>query len=297
MSTPTQHFPVVAITGKPDDPSIAETVQGLVDLLRSHQREVILDEQSTGQLGLQGLATMERQALGRAADLVISVGGDGTLLSTARSLIKHDIAILGVNRGRLGFLVDVSPARLAPELEAVLAGHYVRDDRTLLLAESINTDGVHSQAMALNDVVLHRWNTSRMIDFRTYVNGELLNDHRSDGLIISTPTGSTAYAMASGGPITHPGVDAMVLVPVCPHTLSNRPLVIPGNSVVEIELNEGNTRHIRVSCDSQDDLALTDNGRIRIRKFPQQAHLIHPASHGYFEILRAKLRWGDTNLR
>ncbi|ABI57247.1 NAD(+) kinase [Alkalilimnicola ehrlichii MLHE-1] len=297
MNNPTPHFPVVAITGKPDDPSVTETVGSLVALLQRHGREIILDKQSTGRLGLDGLPSVDRNELGTRADLVISVGGDGTLLNTARSLVQHDIAILGVNRGRLGFLVDVSPSRLEAELEAVLSGHFVRDDRTLLQAESVGSDGVHGSGLALNDVVLHRWNTSRMIDFRTYINGELLNNHRSDGLIISTPTGSTAYAMASGGPITHPGVDAMVLVPICPHTLSNRPLVIPGNSVVEIELNETGTEHLRVSCDSQDELRLAEGDRIRIRQHPQQAHLIHPPSHGYFEILRAKLRWGDTNLR
>jgi len=290
-----QRFHLIGILGKPDDPEVADTISRLVKHLERSGREVVLDRDVVEIPDGASLARLPRGELAERADLVIVVGGDGTLLNAARSLADSDVPILGVNRGRLGFLVDVSPANFS-EIDTVLAGEYIEDTRMLLNAEIRTESAVASRGAALNDVVLHKWNTARMIDFDIYVDGELLNSHRSDGLIICTPTGSTAYAMSGGGPIIHPDVDGIALVPICPHTLSIRPLVISAESTVEISVDPGAHEQIRVSCDGQEDLGMVNGGRIVISKRAHKIVLVHPPQYSYFEILRAKLRWGDTNL-
>ncbi|MBA1146410.1 NAD(+) kinase [Ectothiorhodospiraceae bacterium WFHF3C12] len=288
-----QRFHRIGILGKPDDPEVAETITRIADHLARSGRTVTLGSDVVEIAA--DLPRLPRGELAEQMDLIIVVGGDGTLLHAARSLAEHDVPILGVNRGRLGFLVDVSPGNLS-EIDAVLAGELIEDSRMLLDAEIQAEGEIVSRGTALNDVVLHKWNTARMIEFDIYVDGELLNSHRSDGLIISTPTGSTAYAMAGGGPIMHPDVNAIALVPICPHTLSIRPLVLSADSTVEITVSPDAFEHIRLSCDGQEDLGMVNGGRIVIRKRPHKVMLVHPPQYRYFEILRAKLRWGDTNL-
>lgn len=285
-------FHIIGLVGKPDDDAVHETLARLGEHLARSSHRVLVDEDSVPAHVLPGAERLPRARFAGTVDLVIAVGGDGTLLHTARLLATTDVPILGVNRGRLGFLVDVSPGCLH-EIDAVLEGDYIADDRMLLSAQIRCGEQVLSEGLALNDVVLHRWNTSRMIDFETWIDGQLCNRHRSDGLIVSTPTGSTAYAMAGGGPIVHPDVDAISLVPICPHTLSNRPLVIGADSTVEIVVQELAEEHIRVSCDSQKDLGVVHGARIVIQRHPRKVHLVHPPGYQYFDILRAKLRWGD----
>lgn len=286
-----QPFQRIGITGKPNDEAVLETIGRLAQHLRGHGRAVVLDAATVPALD-DGFERVGRDTLAHDIDLLIAVGGDGTLLNAARLLVDHEVPILGVNRGRLGFLVDVSPNDLA-EIDRVLAGDYIADDRMLLTAEVRRGEQVISRGVALNDVVIYKWNTARMIDFETYVDGQLSNRHRSDGLIVCTPTGSTAYAMSGGGPVMHPDLAAIALVPICPHTLSNRPLVISAESTVEIVVHPVALNQIRVSCDSQDDLGVANDARIIVRRRPCKAHLIHPPSYRYFDILRAKLRWGD----
>lgn len=285
-------FHTIGLVGKPDDDAVHETLARLGEHLGRSSRKVLVDQGSIPPAVLPQAERLPREAFAGAVDLVIAVGGDGTLLHTARLLATTEIPILGVNRGRLGFLVDVSPGHLH-EIDAVLEGNYIADDRMLLRAQIRHGEQVLSEGLALNDVVLHRWNTSRMIDFETWIDGQLCNRNRSDGLIISTPTGSTAYAMAGGGPIVHPGVDAISLVPICPHTLSNRPLVIGAGSTVEIVVQQLAEEHIRMSCDSQEELGVVNGGRIVIQRHPRKVHLVHPPGYRYFDILRTKLRWGD----
>lgn len=289
-----QHFQTIGLTGKPHDERVLDTIRRIAAHLRNRGCELLFDASTLPERDWNQGARRERDTLGATIDLLIAVGGDGTLLSTARLLSEHEVPVLGVNRGRLGFLVDVSPENL-DEIDAVLDGNYIADDRMLLTAQIKRGDDVVSESIALNDVVLHKWHTARMIDFETWIDGQLCNRNRSDGLIVCTPTGSTAYAMASGGPIMHPDVDAMALVPICPHALSNRPLVISADSTVEVVVQPNAIDQIRVSCDSQEDLGVVNGGRIVIRRRAKKIHLIHPPRYRYFDILRAKLRWGDGN--
>ncbi|MGD8709165.1 MAG: NAD(+) kinase [Ectothiorhodospiraceae bacterium] len=287
-------FQTVGITGKPNDSGVADTIGRIADHLDAGGYRTLLDAETVPPMPHRSFTMLPREELARESDLLIAVGGDGTLLNAARLLADHEVPILGVNRGRLGFLVDVSPGDLG-EIDSVLAGDYIADDRMLLTAQVRRGEQVISEGIALNDVVVHKWSTARMIDFESYIDGELCNQHRSDGLIVTTPTGSTAYAMAGGGPIMHPNLDAIALVPICPHTLSNRPLVISADSTVEIVIHPVSPDQIRVSCDSQEDLGVVNGGRIVIRKRARKVHLLHPPRYRYFDILRAKLRWGEGN--
>ncbi|MRH77191.1 NAD(+) kinase [Spiribacter sp. C176] len=281
-----QRFQRIVITGKPADPAVRETVDGLVEHLASPHRTIRVDA------AVHGTKGPELSELIDEMDLLIVVGGDGTLLRAARQLLTTEIPILGVNRGRLGFLVDVAPDHF-DEIEAVLNGQFIVDERLMLDASIRHGDQTIASCSALNEIVLQKWNTARMIEFETWIDGEFCNRHRSDGLIVCTPTGSTAYAMSGGGPILHPGLNAMALVPICPHTLSNRPLVIGAGSQVEVRVAPEEIEHVRISCDSQIDLTLTDEGRIAIAPSVHRLHLLHPPGYRYFDILRAKLRWGD----
>lgn len=286
-------FNNIGIIGKYSDPSGSDTVSALVHFLQSRQKSVLLEKSVAGYLNVCPLPpTAELTELGQHCDLVIVVGGDGTLLHAARALADYGIPLVGINLGRLGFLVDISPDEMLARLDEIFAGHYDEDTRFLLHSQVIRNDSVVNAGNAFNDVVIHKWNSVRMIEFETYVNGQLVNSQRSDGLIVSTPTGSTAYALSSGGPILYPSLDAIVLVPVCPHTLSNRPLVIHGDSFIELAVKDGNQNHVRVTLDGQLNFGLQDGDRIHIKKKDKPVRLIHPEGHDHFQILRAKLRWG-----
>jgi len=292
-----QAFQRIAITGKPEDSAVSETIGKLTAMLTARGHEVVLDT-ALGEAALPQASADAAVSIGALADhaaqvdLLIAVGGDGTLMHSGKIVAPHNIPILGINRGRLGFLVDVSPERF-DEIETVMNGEMLTEER-LMLALRVFDQGVASEAsLAVNEVVLQKWNTSRMIEFETWIDGEPCNRHRSDGLIISTPTGSTAYALSGGGPIMHPGINAVALVPICPHTLSNRPLVISAESRIEVRVHPDSLEHVQVSCDSQTDLALGSDGRIEICAAPHRLRLVHPPGHRYFDILRAKLHWGD----
>jgi NAD+ kinase len=201
---------------------------------------------------------------------------------------------LGINLGRLGFLTDITPERATESLARVLDGEYVEDPRCLLSAQVGAGAAPRIEQTAFNDVVLQRWNTARLIEFETYIDGSFVNAQRSDGLIVATPTGSTAYALSGGGPLLHPALDALVLVPICPHTLSNRPLVVAGSSVVEIVVS-GHTdpANVQVSCDGQETVGLHRGERVRIAKHTCGLRLVHPAGHDHYRLLRAKLGWSE----
>ncbi len=287
-----QPFRRIAITGKPNDTAVTDTIVRLVRHLEQRGCTVHLDAgMGTGVEGVPAHASLEQ--LASAIDLLIVVGGDGTLLHAARRIANADVPVLGINRGRLGFLVDVSPDRF-DEIDAVIDGDAHVDERLMLEARVLHGDEPVARSLALNEVVLQKWNTSRMIEFETWVNGEPCNRHRSDGLIITTPTGSTAYAMSGGGPVMHPGIHALAMVPICPHTLSNRPLVIRADSRIQVRVQPTEVAHIHVSCDGQADLLLTDEGCVEVSAAPRRLRLVHPPGHRYFDILRAKLHWGDT---
>ncbi len=233
--------------------------------------------------------TLTATEMGEQCDLVITVGGDGTLLGAARALASSGVPLLGINLGRLGFLADVSSDTIETLLEPILAGDFDAEERFLLSAWVNGSPPV----LALNDVVIHKWNMARMIELETFIDGVFVNRQRGDGIIVSTPTGSTAYALSGGGPLIHPALDAIALVPICPHTLSNRPLVVTGTSRIEIRAqSRADQGHIIVTCDGQTDVFLTSESHVLIERGPHPIRLLHPKGHNHFEILRAKLGWG-----
>ncbi len=291
MSTP---FKTVGIIGKHGASSASDTVKQLISCLQKQQLEVLLDRDSldlTQDLG-SDITRVDRSELGQRCDLAIVVGGDGTLLNAARELADHDVPLLGINLGRLGFLTDIPPTDLSTNLSRIFAGEYKEESRNMLHAQVIRNGEKLSNSTAFNDVVVHKFNAARMIEYETFIDDQFVNTTRSDGLIVSTPTGSTAYALSSGGPIVHPSLNALVLVPICPHTMSYRPIVVDGNSRVDIIVHDLTHTSARVTCDGQISLALSDGDRVSIKKKPRPIRLIHPPEYNYFSILRAKLHWG-----
>lgn len=286
-------FPQVGIISKQGDQNLQATLVQLVEYLRQRGCQIHVDEPTAKQLGLASLQGDLLATMARHSDLVIAVGGDGTMLRAARCVAVHNVPLLGINLGRLGFLADVSPALMADTLDQIFSGEYMEELRFLLHTTIGNPSHPGHPHRALNDVVIHKWNTARMIELEIYIDGQFVDSQRSDGLIVSTPTGSTAYALSGGGPLMAPDLNAMVLVPICPHTLSNRPLVISGDSRIDIEICTHHYQNIRVSCDGQPNLPIGNRDCVTIRKDEHRIRLIHPCEHNHFEILRAKLGWGE----
>lgn len=287
-----ERFRTVGLIGKHGDDSVAQTLERIIALLRDAKADILFDAESAEQLPSFGLPVLDRQSLGARADLVIVVAGDGTFLSAARSLVDLDVPLLGVNLGRLGFLADVMPAEMADRLTDVFAGDYEEEHRFLLDARVIRDAEEVFRGSALNEVVAHKWHIARLIQFETYIDGRLVNTQRSDGLIVATPTGSTAYALSGGGPILHPRLEAMVLVPICPHTLSSRPLVVSAGSEFEIRMGHSAEQpEAQLTCDGQTTVELAPADRVLIAQKERRLRLVHPRGHDYFATLRAKLHW------
>jgi len=283
----------LGIIAKNKDKAVIETVKTLYDFLIKKSYLVMLD-QSTEDLFIDSNATItDRNTLGKNCDMAIVVGGDGTFLSAVRSLVEFDIPIMGINLGRLGFLVDISPDDIQLHLEQILAGNFVEEQRILLQSQVIRDGHVISEADALNDVVVHIRDVARMIEFKTYINEQFVNHQRADGLVVSTPTGSTAYSLSSGGPLLHANLDAIVLVPICPHTLSNRPLVVNADSNVEIIIGDSKQSTAQVTYDGQTAFDVKPGDKISIQRKQKKVRLVHPSNYDYYEILRAKLRWSE----
>ncbi len=284
-------FNTVGIIAKNKGESVAGTIRQLVDFLQQKACKVVLDKSAEGLI--EGFDYIERSQLAKQSDLAIVVGGDGTFLSAVRSLADSKTPVLGINLGRLGFLVDISPDDMFQYLEEIIQGQYVDECRFLLHAQVMREGQLIAEADAFNDVVVHIRDVARMIEFQTFVNEQFVNFQRADGLVVSTPTGSTAYALSSGGPLLHATLDAMVLVPICPHTLTNRPLVIDGDSKVEIVIGNSQQTTSQVTFDGQTAFDVKPGDRIVIRKKQSAIHLIHPSNYDYFEILRKKLHWSE----
>jgi len=255
---------------------------------------VILEADTASMLPGHGLQVASKKLIGEICDLAIVVGGDGSLLGAARDLSKSSIPILGVNRGRLGFLTDISPEELEQRLARVLEGEYIEEKRFLLDTHVKRNGEPMGFGTALNDIVLHPGRSTRMIGFDLYIEGQFVYSQRSDGLIVSTPTGSTAYALSAGGPIMHPKLDAIVLVPMFPHTLSSRPIVVDGGSEIKLIIDEANETWPQVSCDGQQELACAPGDSISIAKKPFRLNLIHPSDHNFYATCREKLGWAST---
>lgn len=286
-------FNTIGLIGKYGDPSIAcALAQQIAAYLRRRQLHVLLDAASAQLMPADGVEVADRHALGQRSDLVIVLGGDGTILNAARSLVDYQTPILGVNLGRLGFLADVSPDEIPASLEKILRGQFREEQRSLLHAQILREQQVIMQSDALNDVVAHKSEVARMIEVDAYIDGQFLNAYRADGLIIATPTGSTAYALSGGGPIIHPTLETVVLVPICPHSLTHRPIVLSAASEITILLSDPNATQTLVTCDGQVSLPLQPGDRVVIRRKERKLRLLHPGNHDYFRLLRAKLIWG-----
>ncbi|MDP2903405.1 MAG: NAD(+) kinase [Methylovulum sp.] len=290
MQTP---FKTIGIIGKPSDPSIAGTLSLLYDYLKQIQCTVIVAKDSLPFIHDPSVESCPVETLGQYCDLVIAVGGDGTFLAATRAIAAYNIPLIGINLGRLGFLVDISPNELPDKLLHILQGHYIEEQRYLLRAKIIRDNQVIHEETAVNEVAIHRWVTPSMIEIITKIDNVFLNSQRSDGLIISTPTGSTAYSLSAGGPILHPSLNALVLVPLNPHTLSNRPIVIADSSEIEISFCQTKQINALVTCDHIEIPEVLISDKILIKKEPKPIRILHPEGHDYFHILRNKLNWSS----
>ncbi|HFE39485.1 MAG TPA: NAD(+) kinase [Gammaproteobacteria bacterium] len=289
-------FKCIGLIGKKDaNADVGEYLTSLYNFLKARELEVYVDNFTARTFHSSNLKPLSRQKIGKMCDLVIALGGDGTLLSAARSLVKSEVPMVGINLGTLGFLTDIPASQINEKLAEILDGHYVEEDR-ILLNVSIMRDGEQiNESIAFNDVVVHKWEEARMLEFDTTIDGWYVNKQRSDGLIIATPTGSTAYALSGGGPIIHPSINSFLLVPICPHTLSQRPLAVNGDSYIEVTVSTGGHARAQVTCDGQINLGVIGGDKICVNKLDKKITLLHPKDYNYYEILRAKLHWGGHN--
>lgn len=287
-----EQFRHVGIMARAGSAKVVETLEYLIPFLQRHGMNVVLDTDVAPLIRPQGLQEASRNMLGEICDLIIVVGGDGSLLGAARTLAKFNKPVLGINRGRLGFLTDVSPEHIDEKVGAVLRGEYHTETRFLLEC-SLKSDGAQiDHGLALNDVVFHTGKSTHMVEFELFIEGQFVYRQRSDGLIVATPTGSTAYALSGGGPIMHPRLDAIVLVPMHPHTLTSRPIVVDGNSEIKIQVLSESISPM-VSCDGQTGETLRAGDWIYIRKYPHKLKLIHPSEHDFYQTCRTKLGWSS----
>ena len=282
-------FKTIALIGKYKSPEIAGPLLELARFLEQRGVEVLLDRLTASHIGDCPYPVLVLEELGVRADLAIVLGGDGTMLNIARTFAPYDVALVGVNQGRLGFLTDISLDTMFETIGAILEGKYVAEDRMLLEAEIYSGRERVFNVLAFNDVVVSKGVRGSMIEFELHIDGEPIYTQRSDGLIVATPTGSTAYALSSGGPIVHPALRVMTLVPVCPHTLSNRPIVLSSDCRVEIVVHSADDP--RAHFDSHSHFELREGDRIVVRSYPHDVSLLHPVGHSYYAMLRQKLKW------
>lgn len=292
-TTPQQSFKTIGLMGKTDTPEAQHSLLTLYQGLSERGYTLLLESESWAQLDKPAdTSVCSVDEIGRQADLAVVVGGDGKMLGAARILSKYDIGVIGVNRGNLGFLTDLDPDNALEPLLEVLAGHYKTEFRYLLNATVHSNGTLSGQNNAINEMILHSDKVAHMIEFEVYIDDDFMFSQRSDGLIIATPTGSTAYSLSAGGSILTPHLDAMALVPMFPHTLSSRPIVVDGNSRIRIRVANNNDP-LHVSCDGHVTLAVKPGDDILINKHPSHLRLIHPTNYNYYHVLRNKLKWGS----
>jgi len=285
-------FPHIALIGRHGGTDLTVPLAGLAAFLRARGHAVSLDCDTARSLGVEDVESFDDGELAGWADLAIVLGGDGTMLSVARSLAPHDVPLIGVNLGRLGFLTDIPLARLEPTLAAMLDGRFNEERRTLLAVTVTRGDGSQANAPALNEVVVNRGGLGTMIDCSVEIDGVFVYAMRADGVIVATPTGSTAYSLSTGGPIIAPQVAAFALVPIAPHALTHRPIAVPDTSTIDITVNRG--RDAAVHCDGQTHFELGEGDRVTTRRAPHAARFLHPEDHDYFAMLRQKLHWSES---
>lgn len=285
-------FATVALMGNPADARVVESHRILAAHLAGQGVEALVTNAMGPGTLPAGVTRLPEQELISRADLMMVVGGDGSMLYAARRVAGSGVPLLGINRGRLGFLADVGPADMLARLDEVLRGQYDSEKRLLLRADILDGRRVVGGGLALNDIVVNRHDPGRMLEIRTFIDGRYVNTHGGDGFIVATATGSTAYSLSCGGPIVAPALDAILLVPICPHTLSERPIIVPASAVTEIMLSEDHSLRADVSCDGEVAADLLPGRTLRVRAAEERVELIHPRGYDYFQILRTKLHWG-----
>lgn len=284
-------FNTIGIIGRVRNPGVRETLKTLIEFLSSMKLKIILDTETAESIEKNQFPTLTREELGKQCDLIVVVGGDGSLLYAIHDVINDEKPVLGINRGSLGFLTDIHPTELN-KIRDILEGKYTLEKRFLLTASISLHDHPLGREEALNEVAILPDAIPHMIEFEIYVDDQFVCSQNSDGLLVATPTGSTAYALSGGGPILHPQLDAVVIVPMFPHTLTNRPIVINGNQQVKVIISPYNITTPRMSCDGRAYLKTPPGSHIVIEKKPQPLLLIHPLDYNYYETLRSKLHWG-----
>ncbi|MFT5635674.1 MAG: NAD+ kinase [Cognaticolwellia sp.] len=286
-------YNTIGLIGKPHHEGASSTIEYLYQHLSQQGYKVLVENSVAQTINIENVAMASLTSIGEHADLAIVIGGDGYMLGAARVLSCYNIGVIGVNRGNLGFLTDLSPDDLIPPLEAILKGESRSEQRFIIEAEVYRHGKLKSSNSAVNEAVLHAGKVANMIEFEVYIDDSFMFSQRSDGLIVSTPTGSTAYSMSAGGPILTPNLNALSLVPMFPHTLSSRPIVVDGNSEIKLKLANENYENLQVSCDGHVILAVMPGDDVIIKKSEFTLRLIHPLDHNYFNVLRNKLGWGN----
>ena len=285
-------FKTVALIGRYNTAEIAESLLGLAQLLQQRGCTVIVEKETAAKIGKNGFADADYATIGERADLAVVLGGDGSMLSAARHLASYGVPMVGVNQGRLGFMTDIAFSRMRETIDLLLAGRYTIGERTMLEAKVMRGDTEVFSTQALNDIVVNKGATGRMIEFLVQIDGQFVYDLRADGLIVATPTGSTAYALSSNGPILQPNVPGFTLVPVCPHMLSNRPITVSDRCVIEITIKE-RALGARLHFDGQPHSELAGADKVIVRRAAHSIRFVHPPGYSYYAMLREKLHWSE----
>jgi NAD+ kinase len=286
-------YKTIGLIGKPNHDGASSTIETLHQHLSQQGYQVLIESSVAPSISVDNIIIASLTEIGQQADLAIVIGGDGYMLGAARVLSCFNVGVIGVNRGNLGFLTDLSPDNLIEPLDAILKGKSRSEQRFIIEAEVYRHGKLKSSNSAVNEAVLHAGKVANMIEFEVYIDDCFMFSQRSDGLIVSTPTGSTAYSMSAGGPILTPNLNALSLVPMFPHTLTSRPIVVDGNSEIKLKLANENYENLQVSCDGHVILAVMPGDEVIIKKSEFTLRLIHPLTHDYFNVLRNKLNWGN----
>ena len=285
-------FRTIALIGKYKSPEIAESLMMLAEFLKSRGIDVLVEEGTAALVGADGFPVASYARIGARADLAIVLGGDGSMLTAARQLAESGVPLVGVNQGRLGFMTDLARDDMLDGVADLLEGKFKSEQRILLEATVRRGGTIVFQTQALNDVVVNKGDLGRMIEFAVSIDGEFIYNQRSDGLIVATPTGSTAYALSANGPILHPAVPGIALVPLCPHALSNRPITVSDDSRIEIVLHA--PHRARVHADGQEKFEIEAGDRVDVARSNRSIRFLHPLGYSYFAMLREKLHWSET---
>ncbi len=286
-------FKRIGLVGRPDHSGVVDSLQRLLALLASKELSVVLDDITAGLIPSNGQQVCTREELSSHCDLVIVVGGDGSMLNVAKFVAADQVPVIGINRGRLGFLTDISPDDLEARVEDILSGNYSLGTRFLLDVAVRRNDALESLGAALNDVVLHPGQAAQMIEFELFVDDKFVYSQESDGLIVATPTGSTAYSLSAGGPIMHPDLNAVVLVPMYPHSLNSRPIVVDGDSEIRLVVAAKGRLQPQISCDGEVRYTASAGDEIIVSKKDVALQLVHPPEHSFYQACRSKLGWGN----